>query len=76
METDDITVSGPQVDCVVLIPAWPRPWMALLTKLPVKAKERLAHRGDMFLPGALIPEKHRHPKAPHYAVWAHYVIWG
>jgi len=64
-----------QVDCVGIIPAWPRPWVALLTQLPVRARERLAHRSDMFLPGALIPERQRLPKAPRYAVWAYYIIW-
>lgn len=69
-------VKEQQVDCVMLVPSWPRPWAALLAKLPVRARERV-YRPDMFVPGGMVPQAQRlkGPKAPRYAVWVYYILW-
>ena len=64
-----------RVDAIIIAPDWPRPWAALWVKLPVRAKMRLPHREDLFLPGSLVPASQRHPKAPRYRVWAYFVLW-
>ena len=66
-----------RVDCVVIAPDWPRPWVALWQNIPVRARLRI-YRPDMFVPGGLVPvaKREQGPKAPRYAVYAHYVLWG
>ena len=64
-----------RVDAIVISPDWPRPWAALWAQLPVRARMRLPHREDLFVPGSLVPANQRRPKAPRYRVWAYYVLW-
>ena len=68
-------VKDQQVDCIIIAPAWPRPWVAMWATLPVRACVDLPHRLDLFVPGSLVPLSKRHPKAPRYLVKAYYVIW-
>ena len=68
-------VKDQQVDCIIVAPAWPRPWAALWASLPVRATRVLPHRHDLFMPGSLVPASGRTPRAPQYRVMAYYVIW-
>jgi len=63
-----------QVDSIIIVPEWPRPWVALLTRLPVVGEWALPHRQDLLVPGSLLP-KGRGAHAPRYRLKAVYVVW-
>ena len=52
-----------QMDCIVIAPAWPRPWGARWASLPVKRHiVDLPHRPDLFIPGSLVPSARGTPR--------------
>jgi hypothetical protein len=68
-------VKDQRVDCIIIAPAWPRPWAALWSTLPVRAVVTLPHRRDLLVPGSLVAVERRQPKAPKYKIQAFYVLW-
>eukprot|EP00798_Chlamydomonas_sp_ICE-L_P003514 gene3514-biopygen21247 len=64
-----------RVDCIVIVPVWPKPWRAILAELPIRDTWDLPMRSDLWQPGALIPLGERKCKGVAYKVQALYVLW-
>nr|AAM94957.1 reverse transcriptase [Volvox carteri f. nagariensis] len=68
-------VAEERPDCVLILPVWPRAWVAILRTLPIRAQMTLAHR-ELFIPGPQVPNAaKRGPMTPRYRVQAVYVLW-
>eukprot|EP00798_Chlamydomonas_sp_ICE-L_P014027 gene14027-19965_t len=44
-----------RVDCIVIVPVWPKLWRAILPELPIRETWGMPMRSDLWQPGALIP---------------------
>ena len=66
-----------RVDAILVAPQWPRPWQALLRRLPVAHTVDLPRHPGLFLPGQHVAEAKRRAVAgqPHYQVTVNYVLW-
>ena len=64
-----------RVDCVLVGPQWPRYWMAMLQKLPVREKVTLPHWQDLCQPSRYVQQQKRRNGHPKYHIVAWYILW-
>ena len=68
-------IKDEQVDCILVGPAWPRHWRALLNTMPVRLTVDLPHIPDLCQPGRHVPAHKRKAKHPNYTVKAWFILW-
>ena len=62
-----------RVDCLIIIPRWPKPWAGLMVSMPVEALWDLPHRPDLFRAGPRNPIQG--VRGPNYLIQAAVIIW-
>jgi hypothetical protein len=66
-------VRAERPDCLLVLPVWPRWWVAALMELPVAEVWEIPHRRDMLRPGPLSGAARE--RAPRFRMRVYYVLW-
>lgn len=65
-----------RLDCLFIVPVWPRSWRGLLHDLLIRARWLLKHDPNLCIPGPMVPNAaNRRPMVPKYRIEALYVVW-
>lgn len=68
-------IKDEKVSCILVGPVWPRHWLAMLQKLPIRKSVVLSGRQDLCIPGPHVPKPKRKPRHPKYRMQAWYILW-
>ena len=69
-------ISDEKVDCILVGPQWPRHWIAMLNRLPIRHSLTLPHWDDICIPSCYVSDHKRRAKLQHprYKILAWFIL--